>query len=167
MHFASNAAFLSLFLICLGPSCGCCQTLPYTVLVSGSNDTTVTVGENLTLTCNVSDPVSHDMIWTVNTTVQIGHCRNGGVCHSFDNSKFCLEHQDQQVFTLGIINVTVSDAGLYRFGLGAPYYLNLYAVQVHVKTNFGPISGKSTCFYLFSITDDFRFHTRYVKFFGP
>ena len=82
---------------------------------------------------------SHDMIWTVNTMVQIGLCsRNGDPCYTFYNSKFCLEHQDQQVFTLGIINVTVSDAGLYQCGLGAPSYLKLYAVHVHVKTHFGP-----------------------------
>ena len=136
MHFASNAAFLSLFLICLRPSCGCCQTFPYTV--SGSINKTVTVGQNLTLTCNFSDLVSADMTWSVNSTNQIGHCRNGDACYSFNDSKFRLEYQDQQVLTLVITNVGMSDSGLYECGLGHPSYLKLHAVHVQVKTVFVP-----------------------------
>ena len=136
-HFASNAVFLFLFLVCLGPAFGCCQTELYTV--SGSNNTTVIVGQNLMLTCNFSHPISHDMIWTVNTTGQIGLCsRNSDACYSFDASKFSLDYQDQQVLTLRITNVSVPDAGLYQCGLGPPSYLKLHAVYVYVKTNFIP-----------------------------
>ena len=138
---ATSMAFLLLLLLCAQHMLVCCQTRTYTVF--GSNDATVLVGENLTLTCNFSEAVDANMIWALVTQQRdyIGRCKRNDTCIKFlafkSDSRFTMVQNGGQIFQLIISDLNITDSGRYECGLEAPLYRPLHAI--HVKVTASPI----------------------------
>ena len=107
---------------------------------SGSDDTTVVVGDPLALTCTFSEPFEENqfVFWKREKAV-IGVCQGGSICYKVgypwaSDSRTNLYSQKRQWFMLMISNVTISDAGSYECGLSGNdnYYqtANLMGVSV-------------------------------------
>ena len=125
-----------------------CWCRAYPEIHGGSNDTMVSVGGNLTLECNLTEPVGEDyrVLWIkLNASrFSIGGCEMGGdpgnVCHKYSNfthdSRIDLVQMERRYFQLLISNITISDAGTYEFWIEnndkPPSQNRLLGIQVSV-----------------------------------
>ena len=115
LHTSAPALVL---LICLHAFFGCCKAFPQ--FQGGSNDTTLVVGETLTLTCNFSEPVDGNkfVFWKKGKPV-IGSCPGRLACfkvgeESTNDSRITFDSREGRWFQLNISNVTILDAGSYE-----------------------------------------------------
>ena len=115
-----NIALSFVCLHALNMCCCTCNAYPHYELVTAN--TTVAVGETLTLEYRFSERLNdgYRVFWK-KAGYYIGSCDmdhdQGNECSTFEfsgNSRFNLTSKDQQVFQLMISNIEVSDAGLYE-----------------------------------------------------
>ena len=138
---ATSRPLLLLLLFCVQQMFVCCQTRTYSVL--GSNDKTVLVGGNLTLTCNFSEPVNASMTWALlmhqRDNVYIGRCRKDGTCVKYlpfvNDSRFAMVQDGGQIFQLSISDLSITDSGEYECGLETESYQPLHVIHVEVTTS--------------------------------